>query len=68
MTIVKIRDLRTVGICPDARKWCAAQGIDWRDFLANGIDVEILRATRDNLSTIDRLEQAAIRRVENGKL
>lgn len=67
MTIITIRDLRANGICPDARKWCEAHGIDWRDFVKSGIHVDKLRATGDNLSVIGRLEQTAVERVERGE-
>lgn len=67
MTVIKIRDLRANGICPDARKWCEKRGIDWRDFVKNGIHVDKLRETGDNLSAIDRLETAAKERKRNGQ-
>jgi hypothetical protein len=67
MTIITIRDLRANGICPDAHKWCAANGIDWRGFVTNGIHVNELRATGDNMDAIDRLEATAKGRVANGQ-
>jgi len=66
MTQITIADLRACGICPDARKWCDKHGIDWRDFVTNGVDVETLRSTGDNLSVVDRLENAAKERAGHG--
>ena len=53
--IVTTRHLFTVpgyskrpGFCRDgARRWARAHGIDWRDFVRNGIAAERLEATGD---------------------
>ena len=46
MTIVTIRHCREHGYSPaGVRKFLEEHGFDWRDFLANGIDAEKLRAT-----------------------
>lgn len=63
MTIITLKDMRKAKICPDARMWCASHNIDWRGFRRHGIHVDTLRATGDNLSAINRLEQAALLRV-----
>jgi len=63
MTIIRVSDLRSAGICPEARVWCKKHGIDWRDFVANGISVDVLRATGDNLCRIEELERVALRRI-----
>ncbi len=67
MTIVTIKDWRKVGGCRDAKFWCEEHGVDWRKFVLVGLDVEILKATGDNLSKINRMERAAIERLASGK-
>lgn len=64
MTIVTMKDWRAVGGCKDAIGWCTARGIDWRSFVRDGIDVDILRETGDNLSKLDALEEAALKRIK----
>lgn len=47
MTIV-MDDITKAGICASgARRWFHAHGLDFRDFMANGIDAEALLATGD---------------------
>lgn len=42
---------RRAGFCRNgARAWCARHGIDWRDFVHNGIAAERLEATGDALA------------------
>ena len=56
--IVTTRDLFTVpgfsprpGFCRSgARDWFRAHGLDWRDFVAHGIDADKLAATGDALA------------------
>lgn len=53
-----------VGLCSrGARTWCAAHGIDWMDFVANGIDAEVLIATGDAMAlrVVQWAEQEAAR-------
>jgi hypothetical protein len=39
------------GFCRgQARAWAARQGLDWRDFVRNGIDAEQLLATGDGFA------------------
>jgi arsenate reductase-like glutaredoxin family protein len=46
--IVTISDVRAAGICASgARRWFEAYGLDFRDFVKNGIDAELLLATGD---------------------
>lgn len=46
--IVSISHARAAGICvTGSRAWFRSQGLDFRDFLRNGIDAEVLRATGD---------------------
>lgn len=44
---ITIRDLRASGICVEARLWFQRRGLDWKDFVRNGIDAETLLATGD---------------------
>ena len=67
MTIITMKDLRACGICPESKRWFVEYGLDWRDFVRNGIPVEKLRATGDIPSLINRLEAAAKERIANGK-
>ena len=64
MTRIRLADLRhpTTKVCPKARDWFARVGLDWRNFVHNGIDVEDLRRTGDHLDLIARLESVAIER------
>jgi hypothetical protein len=56
--IVTTRHLFTVpgfhkrpGFCRDkAKAWARAHGIDWRDFVRNGIEAERLEATGDGFA------------------
>lgn len=64
MTRIRLADFRhpTTKVCPKARDWFARVGLDWRDFVHNGIEVEALRSTGDHLDLIDKLEAAAVER------
>lgn len=64
MTRIRLADFRhpTTQVCDKARHWFARVGLDWRDFVRNGIDVEALRRPGDHLDLIARLEAAAIER------
>lgn len=42
---------RRAGFCRGgARRWFDAHGLDWRDFVRNGIAAETLEATRDGMA------------------
>lgn len=46
--IIYIADIRKVGICVSgARRWFAAVGLDFREFMENGIPASQLDATGD---------------------
>jgi hypothetical protein len=46
--VVTHRHTRELGYCNRGlRQWFAREGLDWADFLKNGIDAEVLRG-RDN--------------------
>ncbi|PQO22061.1 hypothetical protein C2I36_15055 [Rhodobacteraceae bacterium WD3A24] len=48
MTRVTIRDIRTARICfKGARGWFRRHGLDWSDFVQNGIEAERLAETGD---------------------
>lgn len=66
MTRIRVSDLRACGVCPRARFWFERHGLDWRAFVREGIEVEALRATGDQLSLIDRVEAAAQEREARG--
>ncbi len=56
MVQVYPRHARKARICmKGSRRWFAAQGLDWDDFVTNGIPSERLRATNDPI-----VEQAVI--------
>jgi hypothetical protein len=57
-------DFRAAGICPRARLWFDRHGLDWRDFVRNGISPSELRATGDHLDLIARLEDIARARTD----
>jgi hypothetical protein len=51
MTRVILDDLRAERIClAGARTWWRRHGLDWRRFVADGIDAEILTATGDGMA------------------
>ena len=64
--IITIRDFREARIWPRARHWFEKNGLDWRDFVRNGIPVSNLRAIDDQQTNVDRVEAAARRRL-NGR-
>lgn len=50
MTIT-MTDLRSIGMCSSgAWAFCNEWGIDYKDFLTNGIDSELLLATEDGMA------------------
>ena len=50
-TIVITQDLRAARICfGGARPWFRRHGLDWQDFVANGMPAETLEATGDALA------------------
>ena len=51
MTRVTLQDLRASRLCfQGARPWFRRHGLDWQDFLANGLDAETLVQTGDALA------------------
>lgn len=56
--IITITDLRRAGYCPGGiRRWFEDQGFDFREFLTNGIPVEVFLSTRDGQA------EEAVRRI-----
>lgn len=50
-TIVTTQDLRAAKICfGGARPWFRRHGLDWSDFVANGVPAATLEATGDALA------------------
>ncbi len=50
MTRVTIQDLRAARYClAGVRPWFRRHGLDWQDFLSQGIEADRLRATQDAL-------------------
>lgn len=46
--IITIDDIAKAGLCGSgARRWFHNYGLDFRDFMKNGIDAEVLLATED---------------------
>ena len=44
-------DLRKTGMCArGSRAFFSAQGWDWKDFLENGIDIEIVEQANDEMA------------------
>ena len=51
MTRVYAKDIRAAKLCfGGARPWFRRHGLDWQDFVANGIAAERLAATGDALA------------------
>lgn len=46
--IMYARDFRAIGICATGmRQFCSNNGLDYIDFVQNGLDVEVLRSFND---------------------
>lgn len=66
--LIRVADLRASGVCPRARLWFEKHGLDWRDFVRNGIDGEKLAATGDAIAVRVVEEARARRGVVNGRI
>ncbi len=66
---VHLRHLRMAKprpICHDgAKRWWARKGLDWSDFVSNGIDGQVLLDTKDGLAR--RVVRAAEVEAESGR-
>lgn len=48
---VYIRDFKGTGYCPAGQKrFCDAHGIDWRDYVRNGVDAQVLLDSGDDMA------------------
>lgn len=64
--IVTITDIRMAGHCVSgARDWFKAYDLDFRDFIRNGMDSDILLATGDGLAK-QVIERKLEREAQNG--
>lgn len=64
--IVYNRHIRAADLCSrGARKWFDSHGLDWSDFLTNGIDEEILLGLNDGLA--NRVIDVARRESADGR-
>lgn len=60
MTKITITDLRRAGHCAvGIKRWFDAQGLDFKSFLKDGIDDDVLRATGDGqvLNALKQIEK-----------
>lgn len=64
--IVRIEHIRAAGICvAGARTWAKQQGIDFRDFLNNGLPASRLEQTGEHFAL--KVVEIARREAANGK-
>jgi hypothetical protein len=64
--IVTMRDVRaTKGCARGARAFAQRHGLDWTDFLENGVDATVLEATGDHMAL--QLAAHARKRAEAGR-
>lgn len=62
--IITINDIRKTGHCTlGAKRWFEAHNLDFRDFIQNGIEADVLLATGDALA--DQVVSAARAKQEN---
>lgn len=65
MTRVRIEDCRAIRYCvPGVKRWCGNNGLDFREFVRNGVDADQL--PHDDAMIDALIEQARRREVENG--
>ncbi len=59
-TIITSKDVRPYYCASGLRRWFERNGLDFKDFLANGVSADALRATGDPsaLFIIERVESA----------
>ena len=66
--LIRVDDLRKSGVCPKASAWFEKQGLDWRDFVRNGISGARLVATGDAIAVRVVEEAQARKGAGNGRL
>jgi hypothetical protein len=48
---IRMRDIRAAKMCSrGARAWFTRHGLDWAEFITNGIDAELVLATGDAMA------------------
>ena len=48
---IYLRHLRLVGYCvPSSRAWAKQHGVDWREFVRDGLDATVLESSGDALA------------------
>lgn len=62
MSTVRIQDLRAAGVCRDARFWFQKYGLDWKDFIKNGVDSELLLSKDPDHPAVQRVYESAKKR------
>ncbi|MDR7062009.1 MULTISPECIES: hypothetical protein [unclassified Sphingopyxis] len=61
------RHMRSAQLCmPGARRWFAAHGLDWSDFVTNGIPATVLGQWGDPLAA-RAIEQARAEETNDGR-
>lgn len=64
--IIRMHDIRAAKMCSSgARHWFQTRGLDWMDFLNNGVLASKLLETEDALAT--RLVKITQERIANGR-
>lgn len=69
MTALKVftRHMRAARLCmPGARRWFASHGLNWSDFVTNGIPAAVLGQWGDPLAE-RAIEQARAEEANNGR-
>lgn len=65
MTIVTVQDTLdpTSYVCRRMQFWFRRHGLDYEEFKKNGISIDALKATGDQVDKIAALERTALRRM-----
>lgn len=57
--IITINHARRLGYCAKGlRKWCADKGVDYNDFVINGLDSSALDQFKDDLMVQELIKEA----------
>ena len=63
---VHMRHIRAADLCSGgARRWFDSHGLDWSDFLTNGVEEDVLVALNDSLA--DRVVEVARKGQSDGR-
>lgn len=64
--LVRMRHLRAAGMCNrEPRKFCAAQGWSWQEFIDQGIPASLLYETGDPMA--EKVADIAVKEAEHGR-